>query len=195
MRLFLVLGLLLLGILAAVGYRFRRPRPDDTRRRIVSDLVAGGIMYAFVAPAVGGVALMIGVAIVTLEGQNLITAIFGLPWFYVFGIVPALLCGIVAGALKPVRPTWPALGMMTGVGALCGFLFLSGFGSREFQWTELLFPFVVGALPGMVGAFLCTVWFYGWPGRGRASTVDTANTADTVSTANTASDAASDRPQ
>ncbi|KAG0732371.1 hypothetical protein G6F23_014385 [Rhizopus arrhizus] len=56
MRPYLVLGLLLLGTLAAVGYRFRHPKPDDTRRRIVSDLVAGGLMYAFIAPAVGGAA-------------------------------------------------------------------------------------------------------------------------------------------
>lgn len=172
MRLYLVLGLLLLGIAAAVVYRLRRPRPDDTRRRIISDLVAGAIMYAFTAPAIGGIALMIGVAIATLEAQNLMTAIFGLPWFYVFGVVPALLCGIVAGALKPARPSWGALGTMTVAGGLYGFLFLAGFGSREFQWTELLFPAFVGALPGMVGAFLCTVWFYGWPGRQREQTVD-----------------------
>lgn len=174
MRPYLVLGLLLLGTLAAVGYRFRRPKPDDTRRRIFSDVVAGAIMYAFAAPAVGGVALILALTVVTRDLQNLMTAIFGLPWFYVFGIVPALLCGIVAGAFKPVRPTWPALGMMTVAGGLYGFLFLGAFGSQEFRWTDLLFPLSVGALPGTVGSFLCTLWFYGRPGRPATPATDAA---------------------
>ncbi|KAG1246469.1 hypothetical protein G6F66_015588 [Rhizopus arrhizus] len=73
-------------------------------------------MYAFIAPAVGGAALMLALAAVTRGPQHLIVAVLGLPWFYVFGIVPALLCGVVAGALKPVLPPWPALGMMTVAG-------------------------------------------------------------------------------
>lgn len=172
MRPYLVLGLLLLGTLAAVGYRVRHPKPDDTRRRILSDLVAGGIMYAFVAPAVGGATLMLALSAVSRDPQNLMLTVLGLPWFYVFGIVPALLCGIVAGALKPARSTWLALGMMTAAGGLFGFLFLAAFGSRDFTWTDLLFPLSVGALPGIVGALLCTYWFFGRPGRPRAPATD-----------------------
>lgn len=172
MRPYLVLGLLLLGTLAAVAYRFRHPKPDDTRRRIVSDLVAGGLMYAFIAPAIGGAALMLALSAVTRDPQNLVVAVLGLPWFYVFGIVPALLCGIVAGALKPVLPTWPALGMMTVAGGLYGFLFLAAIGSQDFRWADLLFPLSVGALPGIVGSLLCTYWFFGRPGRPRAPAMD-----------------------
>lgn len=172
MRPYLVLGLLLLGTLAAVGYRVRHPKPDDTRRRILSDLVAGGIMYAFVAPAVGGATLMLALSAVSRDPQNLMLTVLGLPWFYVFGIVPALLCGIVAGALKPARSTWLALGMMTAAGGLFGFLFLAAFGSRDFTWADLLFPLSVGVLPGIVGALLCTYWFFGRPGRPRAPATD-----------------------
>ena len=172
MRPYLVLGLLLLGTLAAVGYRVRHPKPGDTRRRILSDLAAGGIMYAFVAPAVGGATLMLALSAVSRDPQNLMLTVLGLPWFYFFGIVPALLCGIVAGALKPARSTWPALGMMTAAGGLFGFLFLAAFGSRDFTWTDLLFPLSVGALPGIVGALLCTYWFFGRPGRPRAPATD-----------------------
>lgn len=161
MALLLVVGVLLLATLAAVAHRFRRRRPDDTRGRIASDLLAGGLIYTFAAPAIGGAAVVLGVTAASRDLENLMMAIYGLPWFYIFGALPALLCGIVAGALRPTLPSWRYYCLIALVGGLFGTLFLAGFSNRERQWSELLFPLSMGGLPGLVGGFLCTYWFYG----------------------------------
>ncbi|MBB1592620.1 hypothetical protein [Achromobacter sp. UMC46] len=159
----LVLGALLLATLAAVARRFWRPRPDDTRRRIFSDLLAGGIIYAFAAPAIGGIGVVLALAAITLDPQTLMMMLYGLPWFYLFGAVPALLCGVVAGALRPARPAWRDYARLALVGGLFGFSFLAAFTHRDMEWSDLMFALCVGGLTGLVSAFLCAYWFYGKP--------------------------------
>lgn len=163
------IGILSLITLAFAAYRWtRRLGPDDTNRRVRSDLVAGGILFAFFAPAIGGIAVTLAISVIALEPKNLMMMVFGLPWFYIFGGVPALLCGIVAGALRPDRPTWRSYVKVAIVGSLFGIGFLLSFSGANREWRDALFPLIVGGVPGMISAFLCSVWFYGKPGSQRA---------------------------
>ncbi|WP_242702791.1 MULTISPECIES: hypothetical protein [Achromobacter] len=160
---FISIGILLLGVFAAIAYRWQRQRTADaTGRRLGSDLLAGGALYAVAAPAIGGAGVILGLTAATRDPETLLMLLYGLPWFYLFGFVPALLCGVVAGALRPARSSWLACVGMAAVGALFGFVFLLGFGTHERPWQELLgFPLTVGALPGAVSAFVCARIFYG----------------------------------
>lgn len=160
-------GTLLLGALAAIAYRRKRQRAMDTAgRRLGSDLVAGGALYGVAAPPIGGAAVIIALTAATRDPENLLMLVYALPWFYIFGFVPALLCGIVAGALRPAHPSWRAYAAMGLVGAVYGFVFLVGFISQGRPWQEELgFPLTIGAAPGALSAFLCARLLYGKPGR------------------------------
>ncbi|MGB3432885.1 hypothetical protein [Achromobacter sp.] len=163
-------GILLLGVFAAIAYRWKRQRAADASgRRLGSDLLAGGALFGVAAPAIGGAGVITGLTLATRDPETLLMLLYGLPWFYLFGFVPALLCGVVAGALRPARSSWLACAGMAAIGALYGFVFLLGFGIHDRPWQELLgFPLTVGAAPGAVSAFLCARTFYGKP-RGRSA--------------------------
>lgn len=169
MNLYTSVGILLLGVFSAIAYRWKRRAPDEARRRLGTDLVAGGSLFALAAPAIGGTAVITVMAALTRELETLLMLVYGLPWFYIFGFVPALLCGLVAGALRPARPSWLACAGMAAVGALYGSVFLLGFGSQGRSWTELGFPLTMGGAPGALSAFLCARLFYGKPGGRGAS--------------------------
>ncbi len=168
---YISIGILLLGVFAAIAYRWQRRRTMDAAgRRLGSDLLAGGALFAVAAPAIGGAGVIIGLTAATRDPETLLMLLYGLPWFYLFGFVPALLCGIVAGALRPARSSWSACVGMAAVGALYGFVFLLGFGVHERPWQELLgFPLTVGAAPGAVSALLCARILYGRSGSRGAS--------------------------
>ncbi|WP_447921654.1 hypothetical protein [Achromobacter aegrifaciens] len=167
MNLYISVGILLLGVFAAIAYRHKRRRaPDEVSRRLGSDLVAGGALYAVAAPPIGGAAVVITLTAITRDPETLLMLAYALPWFYIFGFAPALFCGIVAGALRPARASWRACAAMALIGALYGFVFLLGFGIHNRPWAEELgFPLAVGAAPGAFSAFLCARLLYGKPGR------------------------------
>lgn len=160
-------GILLLGVFAAIACRRRRQRAMDTAgRRLGSDLVAGGALYGVAAPPIGGAAVIIALTAATRDPETLLMLVYALPWFYIFGFVPALLCGVVAGALRPAHPSWRACAGMALVGAVYGFVFLLGFISHNRPWQEDFgFPLTVGAAPGALSAFVCARLLYGKPGR------------------------------
>ncbi|QKH36885.1 hypothetical protein FOC84_18865 [Achromobacter pestifer] len=163
-------GILLLGVFAAIAYRRKRQRTMDTAgRRIGSDLVAGGALYGVAAPPIGGAGVVITLTALTRDPETLLMLVYALPWFYIFGFVPALLCGIVAGALRPAHPSWRACAGMALVGAVYGVVFLLGFISHNRPWQEEFgFPLTVGAAPGALSAFLCARMLYG-KSRGRGA--------------------------
>lgn len=157
-----VFGALLLALtLGSALYRRMQRRPGDTGRAMVGDMVAGAAIYAFAGPAVASVliGLVMGIGGRSLEG--LMFALYGLPWSYIFGIVPALLCGLAAGALKPTTPSWRASLRMGALGALYGFVFLLMISGRNLSWSTLGFPFFMGAVPGAVAALACARLLYG----------------------------------
>lgn len=158
----ILLGAVLLALtLAAALYRHRQRRPGDSGRAIGRDMLAGGAIFAFVGPAVGMFAIAVAMSIGTGDPQSLMFALYGLPWAYIFGIVPALLCGMTAGALKPAGRKWPAILRMGVIGAAYAFAFLTTFGSQGRSWAELGFPLFMGAMPGAIAAMVCARILYG----------------------------------
>lgn len=157
-------GALLLALtLGSVVYRRMQRREGESARAIGRDVVAGAAIYAFVGPAVGIVVIALSMAAVTWSADSLMFAVFGLPWSYIFGIIPALLCGMTAGALKPVAPSWLAILRMGVIGAIYAFAFLLTFGGRDLTWSSTLFPLYMGALPAAIAGLLCARLLYGKP--------------------------------
>ncbi|WP_156329959.1 hypothetical protein [Achromobacter piechaudii] len=177
MKLTITAAILLMAALASIAYRLTHRSPDDTGTRLRSDIISGALMYAFFAPAIGGIAVTLVLSILSQDPKNLITMIFGLPWFYLFGAIPALLCGVVAGALRPLRSSWWAMARIALIGAFFGMGFFLPFTSRDAALSDAAFPFFVGGLPGMLSAFLCAYWFYGKPGTPRVKGTTWAQTA------------------
>lgn len=157
-------GALLLALtLGSAVYRRMQRRAGDSGRAMAGDMVAGAAIYAFVGPAMGMVVIALITTIAARSPESLSFALYGLPWAYVFGIVPALLCGLTAGALKPLAPSWRANLRMGALGALYAFTFLLMFTRRDTSWSELGFPLYMGALPGAAAALVCSRLLYGKP--------------------------------
>ncbi|MFD4838497.1 hypothetical protein ACFWP0_13400 [Achromobacter sp. NPDC058515] len=155
-------GALLLALtLGAAVYRRMQRRPGDSARAMAGDMVAGAAIYAFVGPAVGMAVIALITAIAARSLESLMMALYGLPWSYLFGIVPALLCGLAAGALKPLAPSWRANLRMGLLGALYGFAFILVFAHRDLSWSKLGLPLYMGALPGAAAGLICARLLYG----------------------------------
>lgn len=163
-----IIGALLLALtLGSVVYRRKQRRSGDSTRAIGRDVLAGAAIFAFVGPAVGIMVIALTMAVAAWSPDGLMFGIFGLPWAYLFGIVPALLCGMTAGALKPLAPSWRAILRMGAIGAAYAFIFLLTFGGRELSWSSTLFPLYMGALPAAVAGLVCARLLYGKPAAAR----------------------------
>lgn len=159
-----ITGAVLLALtLGSVVYRRAQRRAGDSGRTIGRDVVAGAAIFAFVGPAVGIVVIALTMAVAARSADSLMFGIFGLPWAYIFGIVPALLCGMTAGALKPLAPSWLAILRMAVIGAVYAFAFLLTFGGRDLSWSSALFPLYMGALPAAIAGLVCARLLYGKP--------------------------------
>ncbi|WP_128828253.1 hypothetical protein [Achromobacter mucicolens] len=159
-----ILGALLLACtLAAAVYRRMQRRPEDAGRIMSRDMLAGAAIFAFVGPAVGMQVIAVTTAIASQDPELLLFGLYGLPWAYIFGGVPALFCGMTAGALKPVAPNWVAILRMGLIGAAYAFIFLMTFGTNDRTLESLGFPLFMGALPAAVAGLLCARVLYGKP--------------------------------
>ncbi len=152
---------LLVLTLASVLYRYIRRRPTDTVGAIALNLLAGAGLYVLLGPALGAITVSVAMTAVSMSPEGLQFMLYGLPWAYIYGIVPALFCGITAGALKPSVSSWRACRRLGAVGGLYGFLFMMGFTSKDGTWNELVFPVFMGALPAAFSATLCARLLYG----------------------------------
>lgn len=159
-------GLLLAFTLAAVVYRRRQRRPEDSGRAISRDMLSGAAIFAFVGPAIGMLVIAVTISIGAQDPETLLFGLYGLPWAYLFGGVPALLCGMTAGALKPVAPSWLAILRMGVIGSAYAFVFLLTFG-RDRSLASLGFPLFMGALPAAIAGLVCARLLYGRPAANR----------------------------
>ena len=156
-------ALLLAFTLAAVVYRRMQRRPEDSARAMSRDMLAGAAIFAFVGPAIGILVIAVTISIGGRNPETLLFGLYGLPWAYLFGGLPALFCGMTAGALKPVAPSWLAILRMGLIGAVYAFVFLLTFGRQDRSLAALGFPLFMGALPAAVAGLLCARLLYGKP--------------------------------
>ena len=153
---YLIGALLLACTLAAAVYRRMQRRPADSGRAMSRDMLAGAAIFAFM-----GLAVVISIG--AQDPELLLFGLYGLPWAYLFGGIPALLCGMTAGALKPAAPSWLAILRMGLIGAAYAFVFLLTFGTRDRSLAALGFPLVMGALPAALAGLACARVLYGKP--------------------------------
>ncbi|CAB3657902.1 MULTISPECIES: hypothetical protein [Achromobacter] len=164
MNLYLV-GVIVLLAAAAVIYRCLHRRPDDTPGSITRTLITGALLYGVIGPPVG-----LLVVTLTMSIPQLMRDLEGLQVAYLVGGLPAVMCGVTAGALKPARSssswsaesTWPAFALACAAGAVYGFalvLAIVNSDSLRFAGEALR----AGAAPGLAAAAVCTLLFHGRP--------------------------------
>ncbi len=150
--------------LAALLWRIWRRPAGKTSGDILRGAAGGAGLFLALGPPVGTAvfALLVTVAGHDLDSlKNLPMMIFLVPWSYLFGGVPALLCGVVAGAFRPARVSWRSYCLPGLLGGLYAMAFQLGLASRDYTWAELQVPLLMGGVPGLVGAVACARVLYG----------------------------------
>jgi len=155
-----VLAAVSLGVLT---WRLVRRPACKTRGDIARSAAAGAALFAALGPPVGTLVFALFIAISTISVEALFTSIFLVPWSYLYGGVPALLCGLVAGACRPAAVSWRSYGWPGLLGGLYAFVFLLGFAVRDNTLPELGFPLFLGGVPGLISGVVCARLFYGKP--------------------------------
>jgi len=152
--------------LAALLWRLWRRPAGKTPGDILRSAAGGAGLFVALGPpvGVGAFALLVTVAALDLEAlKNLPMMIFLVPYSYLFGGVPALLSGGVAGAFRPARVSWRSYCWPGLLGGLYATIFQLGFGSRDYSWSDLTALLLMGGLPGLVGGVACARVLYGKP--------------------------------
>ncbi|MCF7769747.1 hypothetical protein [Achromobacter pulmonis] len=147
--------------LAVLAWRIRRRPPGLAPRDIGRAAAGGAALYLFMGPPIGVLVLSLMLAVAARSAEHLLTSILLIPWAYLFGGVPALLSGLVAGACKPALASGRAYCLAGLVGGLYGTVFLLGLSSRDGAWHELPVPLIAGGVPGLVAGALCARALYG----------------------------------
>lgn len=159
MNLYMVGSLSLLAA-AAVIYRGIRRLPGDTPWTIARQVLTGLLVFGLIGPLIGMVVVKILIPIPQLEWN-----FGGVQISYLIGGLPAMLCGVTAGTLKPNRPAralWPAMALTWAAGALYGFAFVLSIIGVD-RVSSVGDAVRAGALPGLTAAIVCGLVFFGWP--------------------------------
>jgi hypothetical protein len=155
-----VLAAASLGVLT---WRIVRRPAGKTPGDMARSAAAGAALFAALGPPIGTLVFALFMAISTISVEALFTSIFLVPWSYLYGGVPALLCGLVAGACRPAAVSWRSYCWPGLLGGLYAFVFLLGFAVRDYTLPELSFPLFLGGLPGLISGAACARVFYGKP--------------------------------
>lgn len=147
---------------AAVITRALRRLPGDTPWTIARQVLTGLLIFGLIGPVIGMVVVKILIPLPQLEWN-----LDGVQISYLFGGLPAMLCGVTAGALKPTRPTrasWPVVMLTWAAGAAYGFAFLLSIIGMD-RMSAAGDAIRAGALPGLTAAILCSILFFGRPAK------------------------------
>ncbi len=162
--LLLTVSVLVVLSLGALLWRIWRRPIGKTTGDILRGAAGGAGLFLALGPPVGAgaFALLLTAAAHDLESlKNLPLMIFTVPYSYLFGGVPAVLCGGVAGAFRPARVSWRSYcwpGLLGGLYASC---FQLGFGSRDDSWSDLTALLAMGGIPGLISGVACARVLYG----------------------------------
>ncbi|MBB1626573.1 hypothetical protein [Achromobacter sp. UMC71] len=162
--LLLTVGVLTALSLAALLWRIWRRPAGKTAGDILRGAAGGAGLFLALGPPAGTVvfALFVTIAGHDLDSlKNLPMMIFMVPYSYLFGGVPALLCGGVAGAFRPARASWRSYCWPGLLGGLYASGFQLGFASRDYSWSDLTGLLVIGGIPGLVSGVACARVLYG----------------------------------
>lgn len=150
--------------LAALLWRLWRRPAGKTPGDILRGAAGGAGLFVALGPpvGVGAFALLVTVAALDLEALKLLPMmLLFVPYSYIFGGVPAVLSGVVAGAFLPARVSWRSYCWPGLLGGLYAMIFQLGVGSRDYSWSDLSALLLMGALPGAVGGVVCARVLYG----------------------------------
>jgi hypothetical protein len=116
------------------------------------DLIGGGLLYGLLAPPLGLCAVLLGAMLIGQEFQPA-ALLMGALLSYVGGLLPALVCGALAGVARPWLPRWPGTLACVLLGAGVGAAWFVGMG-----WSGNLRSSAVPALSGAIGALAAALF-------------------------------------
>lgn len=140
----------------------------DAPALALRDILMGGTLYLMLGPLAALVALAAGVAIGTFNADAFTRILVaGVQTAYLFGAMPALCTGLLAGALRTSHWSWGRFGLTASAGTVGSMvLYLGNFHGR---WPgDPVGPaFLLVGLPALVGTAIMTAVFYSRPWRMR----------------------------
>ncbi|MGE8658875.1 MAG: hypothetical protein ACN6O8_19205 [Achromobacter sp.] len=155
------IGALALLSLAVLAWRIVRRPPGQTPGGIARAAAGGAALHLFMGPPIGVLVLWLMLSVAARSAEHLVTSILLIPWSYLVGGVPALLCGLVAGACTPAAVSWRSYCGTALLGGLYGTVFILGVAMREGDWIALTFPLLAGGVPGLIAGAVCGRVLYG----------------------------------
>lgn len=158
-----ILPLMLVLALASLVYRLTHRKSQDSARRIAKEMFTGAIVFLLLGPPVGAAVLSVLMFVITFEPTALMFMIAGLFYGYIFGGIPALCTGLVAGALKPEAATRKRLAFIMLAGACFSLMFQWDPERVDGSLNMFAFLLIWFVIPGALSSLLCGVLFHGQP--------------------------------
>ncbi|WP_386077960.1 hypothetical protein ACFIOZ_12180 [Vreelandella sp. F11] len=126
----------------------------------LKSIAACAVFFALVGPPVGALTLTPLLLLGEVEKHGfsfqsafylwLLTTIFA----YIFGIIPALLTGLIRGALHKCSDSWIAA---IGIGIVGLFLSILFGGTIYYDSTSIATLLIMFGMPGLVAGIVCTI--------------------------------------
>ncbi|OZI43672.1 hypothetical protein CEK29_11065 [Bordetella genomosp. 5] len=140
----------------------------DTPALALRDILMGGTLYLVLGPLAALATLALGASISNLNADAFTRILVaGVQTAYLFGGMPALCTGLLAGALRTSRWSWGRFGLTATAGMVGTMtLYLGNFHDR---WPgDPIGPaFLLVGLPALLGTAIMTAVFYSRPWRMR----------------------------
>lgn len=132
----------------------------------ISNIFKGALYFGVLAPPIGSIAFTLGLAVALLFSGHFVEIVYLVPgafsfalFSYIFGGVPALATGAIAGWF---RHSLNSKGKHIAIGILGGVLCFA-FGAvtylHTFEWPDIRTLFLLFVAPGIVGGAFTAVMF------------------------------------
>lgn len=157
-----LLGLIVLLAAAAVIHRSLRRDDGDTPLTLARQVLAGLLIYGLVGPLIGLVIVKLLIPIPQLTWD-----VDGVQIAYLIGGLPAMMCGVTAGAVKrrpPASASWPRFTLVCASGAVYSFAMLLSIIGVD-RMSAAGDAIRAGAIPGLVAAIVCSLLFLRTPAK------------------------------
>lgn len=134
---------------------------------MIRNILKGALYFGAIAPPIGSIAFTTGMALTFIVSGNFAEIIYLLPaavsfalFSYVFGGVPALFTGAIAGWFRDsqkLKRRYITLGGLAGVLSFC---FGAAIHLRAFNWDEIQALLLLFFVPGIFGGTVTAALFW-----------------------------------
>ena len=153
---------------AAGGHAAIGGKVADTPALALRDILMGGVLYLMLGPLAALATLALGAAISNMNVEAFTRILVaGVQTAYLFGAMPALCTGLLAGALRTSRWSWGRFGLTAAAGMVGTMVLYLGNFHHRWPGDPVGPAFLLVGLPALAGTAIMTAVFYSRPWRMR----------------------------